>query len=129
MDDNAVSGHDQANVIPLDFGTGGNLALGGLDEDVRRELAGRVAKERIDIAVDIARRRAKLQSTVADTDNVVASAKSLDGTKADFNITQTSESASGTIEVSVHKNNNLALFILIALGILAVVGLIVLGGR
>ena len=66
---------------------------------------------------------------MADSANVVNSTRGLDGTKADFNISSESETASGTLEIKVRKNNNLALYVLIALGILAVVAFVVFGGK
>ena len=118
----------ESNEISLDFGVGGGLSLEGLTPEQQNELAFKLQSKKLEVAVDVAERKARLESSVADSANVVNSANALDGTKADFNITSESETASGTTKISVHKNNNLALYILIALGILAVVAFVVFRG-
>ena len=118
----------ESNEISLDFGVGGGLSLEGLTLEQQNELAFKLQSKKLKVAVDVAERKARLESSVADSANVVNSANALDGTKADFNITSESATASGTTRISVHKNNNLALYILIALGILAVVAFVVFRG-
>ena len=118
----------ESNEISLDFGVGGGLSLEGLTLEQQNELAFKLQSKKLKVAVDVAERKARLESSVADSANVVNSANALDGTKADFNITSESETASGTTKISVHKNNNLALYVLIALGILAVVAFAVFRG-
>ena len=118
----------ESNEISLDFGVGGGLSLEGLTPEQQNELAFKLQSKKLEVAVDVAERKARLESSVADSANVVNSANALDGTKADFNITSESETASGTTKISVHKNNNLALYVLIALGILAVVAFVVFRG-
>ena len=118
----------ESNEISLDFGVGGGLSLEGLTLEQQNELAFKLQSKKLKVAVDVAERKARLESSVADSANVVNSANALDGTKADFNITSESATASGTTKISVHKNNNLALYILIALGILAVVAFVVFRG-
>ena len=118
----------ESNEISLDFGVGGGLSLEGLTPEQQNELAFKLQSKKLEVAVDVAERKARLESSVADSANVVNSANALDGTKADFNITSESATASGTTKISVHKNNNLALYILIALGILAVVAFVVFRG-
>lgn len=116
------------NEVSLDFGVGKGLSLDGLTPEQRNELAYKVQSKKAEIAFDIAQRKARLDSSVADSANVIASARALDETKADFNVKSQNETASGKLEISVHKNNNLALYVLIALGILAVVAFVVLRG-
>ena len=118
----------ESNEISLDFGVGGGLSLEGLTPEQQNELAFKLQSKKLEVAVDVAERKARLESSVADSANVVNSANALDGTKADFNITSESATASGTTKISVHKNNNLALYILIALGILAAVAFVVFRG-
>ena len=118
----------ESNEISLDFGVGGGLSLEGLTPEQQNELAFKLQSKKLEVAVDVAERKARLESSVADSANVVNSANALDGTKADFNITSESATASGMTKISVHKNNNLALYILIALGILAVVAFVVFRG-
>lgn len=118
----------ESNEISLDFGVGGGLSLEGLTPEQQNELAFKLQSKKLEVAVDVAERKARLESSVADSANVVNSANALDGTRADFNITSESETASGTTKISVHKNNNLALYVLIALGILAVVAFVVFRG-
>ena len=118
----------ESNEISLDFGVGGGLSLEGLTPEQQNELAFKLQSKKLEVAVDVAERKARLESSVADSANVVNSANALDGTKADFNITSESATASGTTKISVHKNNNLALYILIALGILAFVAFVVFRG-
>ena len=118
----------ESNEISLDFGVGRGLSLDGLTPEQQNELAFKLQSKKLEVAVDVAERKARLESSVADSANVVNSANALDGTKADFNITSESETASGTTKISVHKNNNLALYVLIALGILAVVAFVVFRG-
>ena len=117
-----------SNEISLDFGVGKGLSLDGLTPEQQNELAFKLQSKKLEVAVDVAERKARLESSVADSANVVNSANALDGTRADFNITSESATASGTTKISVHKNNNLALYILIALGILAVVAFVVFKG-
>lgn len=117
------------NEISLDFGLGNGLSLDGLTPEQRNELAFRVQQKKAEVAIDIAERKTRLDASVADSANVVNSTRGLDGTKADFNISSESETASGTLEIKVRKNNNLALYVLIALGILAVVAFVVFGGK
>ena len=117
------------NEISLDFGLGNGLSLDGLTPEQRNELAFRVQQKKAEVAIDIAERKTRLDASVADSANVVNSTRGLDGTKADFNISSESEPASGTLEIKVRKNNNLALYVLIALGILAVVAFVVFGGK
>ena len=117
------------NEISLDFGLGNGLSLDGLTPEQRNELAFRVQQKKAEGAIDIAERKTRLDASVADSANVVNSTRGLDGTKADFNISSESETASGTLEIKVRKNNNLALYVLIALGILAVVAFVVFGGK
>ena len=117
-----------SNEISLDFGVGKGLSLEGLTPEQQNELAFKLQSKKLEVAVDVAERKARLESSVADSANVVNSANALDGTRADFNITSESATASGTTKISVHKNNNLALYILIALGILAVVAFVVFKG-
>jgi hypothetical protein len=117
-----------SNEISLDFGVGKGLSLDGLTPEQQNELAFKLQSKKLEVAVDVAERKARLESSVADSANVVNSANALDGTRADFNITSESATASGTTKISVHKNNNLALYILIALGILAVVAFVVFRG-
>ena len=117
------------NEISLDFGLGNGLSLDGLTPEQRNELAFRVQQKKAEVAIDIAERKTRLDASVADSANVVISTRGLDGTKADFNISSESETASGTLEIKVRKNNNLALYVLIALGILAVVAFVVFGGK
>ena len=116
------------NEISLDFGLGNGLSLDGLTPEQRNELAFRVQQKKAEVAIDIAERKTRLDASVADSANVVNSTRGLDGTKADFNISSESETASGTLEIKVRKNNNLALYVLIALGILAVVAFVVFRG-
>ena len=118
----------ESNEISLDFGVGRGLSLDGLTPEQQNELAFKLQSKKLEVAVDVAERKARLESSVADSANVVNSANALDGTRADFNITSESATASGTTKISVHKNNNLALYILIALGILAVVAFVVFRG-
>ena len=118
----------ESNEISLDFGVGGGLSLEGLTPEQQNELAFKLQSKKLEVAVDVAERKARLESSVADSANVVNSANALDGTKADFNITSESATASGTTKISVHKNNTLALYILIALGILAFVAFVVFKG-
>ena len=117
------------NEISLDFGLGNGLSLDGLTPEQRNELAFRVQQKKAEVAIDIAERKTRLDASVADSANVVNSTRGLDGTKADFNVSSESETASGTLEIKVRKNNNLALYVLIALGILAVVAFVVFGGK
>ncbi len=117
-----------SNEISLDFGVGKGLSLDGLTPEQQNELAFKFQSKKLEVAVDVAERKARLESSVADSANVVNSANALDGTRADFNITSESATASGTTKISVQKNNNLALYILIALGILAVVAFVVFRG-
>ena len=117
------------NEISLDFGLGNGLSLDGLTPEQRNELAFRVQQKKAEVAIDIAERKTRLDASVADSANVVNSTRGLDGTKADFNISSESETASGTLEIKVRKNNNLALYVLIALGILAVVAFVAFGGK
>ena len=117
-----------SNEISLDFGVGKGLSLDGLTPEQQNELAFKLQSKKLEVAVDVAERKARLESSVADSANVVNSANALVGTRADFNITSESATASGTTKISVHKNNNLALYILIALGILAVVAFVVFKG-
>ena len=117
------------NEISLDFGLGNGLSLDGLTPEQRNELAFRVQQKKAEVAINIAERKTRLDASVADSANVVNSTRGLDGTKADFNISSESETASGTLEIKVRKNNNLALYVLIALGILAVVAFVVFGGK
>ena len=117
-----------SNEISLDFGVGKGLSLDGLTPEQQNELAFKLQSKKLEVAVDVAERKARLEPSVADSANVVNSANALDGTRADFNITSESATASGTTKISVHKNNNLALYILIALGILAVVAFVVFRG-
>ena len=117
-----------SNEISLDFGVGKGRSLDGLTPEQQNELAFKRQSKKLEVAVDVAERKARLESSVADSANVVNSANALDGTRADFNITSESATASGTTKISVHKNNNLALYILIALGILAVVAFVVFRG-
>ena len=119
----------ESNEISLDFGVGGGLSLEGLTPEQQNELAFKLQSKKLEVAVDVAERKARLESSVADSANVVNSANALDGTRADFNISSESETASGTLEIKVRKNNNLALYVLIALGILAVVAFVVFGGK
>ena len=118
----------ESNEISLDFGVDKGLSLEGLTPEQQNELAFKLQSKKLEVAVDVAERKARLESSVADSANVVNSANALDGTRADFNITSESATASGTTKISVHKNNNLALYILIALGILAVVAFVVFRG-
>ena len=118
----------ESNELSLDFGVGRGLSLDGLTPEQQNELAFKLQSKKLEVAVDVAERKARLESSVADSANVVNSASALDNTKADFNIASESETASGTMKISVHKNNNLALYILIALGILAVVAFVVFRG-
>lgn len=115
--------------LSLDFGVGGNLALSGLTAAQQSELAYRLRTKKAEIAIDIAERKMRLESSVADSSNVVTSTQSLDTTKADFNISSESETASGILKINVHKNKNLTLYILIALGILAVVAFVIQGDK
>ena len=117
-----------SNEISLDFGVGKGLSLEGLTPEQQNELAFKLQSKKLEVAVDMAERKTRLEASVADSANVVNSANALDGTRADFNITSESATASGTTKISVHKNNNLALYILIALGILAVVAFVVFRG-
>ena len=118
----------ESNEISLDFGVGKGLSLDGLTPEQQNELAFKLQSKKLEVAVDVAERKARLEASVADSANVVNSANALDGTRADFNITSESATASGTTKISVHKNNNLAFYILIALGILAVVAFVVFRG-
>lgn len=115
------------NEISLDFGIGKGLDLNGLTPEQKNDIAFKLQSKKLEVAIDMAERKARLESSVADSANVVNSASALDGTKADFNIASESATASGTMKINVHKNNNLALYILIALGILAVVAFVVFG--
>lgn len=115
-----------SNEISLDFGIGNGLSLDGLTDEQRREIAYKVQSSKADLAIDVASRKIKLESSIGDATNLVNTSRALDGTKADFSVKSQSETASGKLEISVHKNNHLALYILIALGILAVVALVVL---
>lgn len=117
-----------SNEISLDFGIGKGLSLDGLSDEQRRDLTYKVQSSKANLAIDVATRRVKLESSIGDATNLVNTSKALDGTKADFNVTSQSETASGNMEINVRKNNNLALYILIALGILAVVAVVVLRG-
>ena len=115
-----------SNEISLDFGIGNGLSLDGLRDEQRREIAYKVQSSKADLAIDVASRKIKLESSIGDATNLVNTSRALDGTKADFSVKSQSETASGKLEISVHENNHLALYILIALGILAVVALVVL---
>ena len=115
-----------SNEISLDFGIGNGLSLDGLTDEQRREIAYKVQSSKADLAIDVASRKIKLESSIGDATNLVNTSRALDGTKADFSVKSQSETASGKLEISVHKNNHLALYILSALGILAVVALVVL---
>lgn len=115
-------------VIPLDFGIGNDLSLDGLTPEQRNELAFRLQKTKAEVAIDAAGRKARLAASVADSENVVDSATALDGTKADFNISSESQTASGSMKIKVFKVNNLVLYVLVALGILAVVAFLVFRG-
>ena len=115
-----------SNEISLDFGIGNGLSLDGLTDEQRREIAYKVQSSKADLAIAVASRKIKLESSIGDATNLVNTSRALDGTKADFSVKSQSETASGKLEISVHKNNHLALYILIALGILAVVALVVL---
>ena len=117
-----------SNEISLDFGVGNGLSLEGLTPEQQNELAFKLQSKKLEVAVDVAERKSRLESSVADSANVVNSTNALDGTNADFNIASESATASGTMKITVHKNNNLALYILIALGILAVVAFVVFRG-
>ncbi len=115
-------------VIPLDFGIGNDLSLDGLTPEQRNELAFRLQKTKAEVAIDAAERKARLAASVADSENVVDSATALDGTKADFNINSESQTASGSLKIKVFKVNNLVLYVLVALAILAVVAILVFRG-
>ena len=118
----------ESNEISLDFGVGKGLSLDGLTPEQQNELAFKLQSKKLEMAVDVAERKARLESSVADSANVVNSASALDNTNADFNIASESATASGTMKINVHKNNNLALYILIALGIIVVVAFVVFRG-
>lgn len=117
------------NELSLDFGEGRDLSLEGLTAAQQNELIFKLQSKKLEVAVGLAERKTRLESSVADSANVISSTVALDNTKVDFNITSESETASGTMKISVHKNNNLALYILIALGILAVLAIAVFKGR
>ena len=118
----------ESNEISLDFGVGKGLSLEGLTPEQQNELAFKLQSKKLEVAVGIAERKARLEASVADSANVVNSASALDNTKADFNISSESETASGMMKISVHKNSNLALYILIVLCILGLVAFIVFRG-
>lgn len=80
------------------------------------------------MAVDIANRKSRLMDTVAISENVINSAKELEKTSADFKITSESKTASGLTTIKAYNNNNLALYVLIAIFILLVVGFLVFKG-
>ena len=82
----------------------------------------------MEVAIDAAERKARLAASVTASENVVDSATALDGTKADFNISSESQTASGAMTIKVFKVNNLVLYVLVALGILAVVAFLVFRG-
>ena len=117
-----------SNEISLDFDVGQGLSLEGLTPERQNELAFRLQSKKLEVAVDMAERKTRLEASVADSANVVNSASALDNTKADFNISSESETASGMMKISVHKNSNLALYILIVLCILGLVAFIVFRG-
>lgn len=125
MADTDIVKTDGGEVIPLDFGIGKDLSLDGLTPEQRDEFTFRLQKKKVEMAVDVAERKARLDASVADSRQVVDSATALDGTKADFNITSESQTASGSMKIKVFKVNNLLLYVLVALGILAVVALLV----
>ena len=117
-----------SNEISLGFGVGKWLSLEGLTPEQLNDLYFKLQSKNLEVAVDMAEGKTRLEASVVDSANVVNSASAFDSTKADFNIASESKTASGTMKINVNKNNNLALCILIALGILAVVAFVVFRG-
>lgn len=122
----AISGE---NELAFDFGRRKGFLPNGLTLEQQNELASSVQQKKAELATTIVNLKNRHDASVADSANVVNSTCSLDGTKVDFSISSKSETASGTLEIKVRKSCNLVLYVLIALGILAVVSFIVFGGK
>lgn len=86
--------------LSLDFG---KLSLEGLTPEQQNQIRTLVAQKKFDLALDIATRRVKLDSSKADMDNVINIARSLDQTRAGYSIHSEHETASGKTSISVNK--------------------------
>ena len=74
-----------SNEISLDFGVGKGLSLEGLTPEQQNEIAYKLQSKKREVAVDVAERKARLESSVADSANVVGSAKAL-GSKKTYTV-------------------------------------------
>ena len=90
----------ESTELSLDFGT---LSLDELTPEQQNQIRMRVAQEKFDLALDVATRKVKLDSSKADMDNVINTARSLDQTKAGFSIQSEHQTGSGKTSISVNK--------------------------
>jgi len=89
-----------SNELSLDFGS---ISLEDLTPEQQNEIRARVAQNKLNIALDVATRKVKLDSSKADLDNVVGVAQRLDQTKAGYSIKSEVETASGKTTISVNR--------------------------
>ena len=90
----------ESSELSLDFGS---LSLEGLSAEEQNQIRSLVAQKKFELALDVATRKVKLDSSKADMDNVVNTAQHLDQTHAGFSIKSEHETASGKTSISVIK--------------------------
>lgn len=90
----------ESTELSLDFGS---LSLDGLTSEQQNEIRALIAQKKFDIALDMATRKVKLDSSKADMDNVINTARSLDQTKAGYSISSEHETASGKTTINVNR--------------------------
>ena len=90
----------ESTELSLDFGT---LSLDHLTPEQQNQIRVLVAQKKFDLALEVATRKVKLDSSKADMDNVINTARSLDQTKAGFSIHSEHQTASGKTSISVNK--------------------------
>jgi adenylate kinase len=86
--------------LSLDFGS---LSLEGLSVEEQNKIRTLVAEKKFELALDVATRKVKLDSSKADMDTVINTARALDQTKAGYSIKSEHETASGKTTINVSK--------------------------
>lgn len=103
----------------------GNLldsTLGDLTESERAQWRKRIVDEKIDLDVSLKKADQRHFDSTRDLANAIKTVQGLEGTtKSDYDVRQSSETASGKIDVHVKKNNNTTIIV-----VAVIIGIILL---
>ena len=97
--------------------------LGDLTESERAQWRKRIVDEKIDLDVSLKKADQRHFDSTRDLANAIKTVQGLEGTtKSDYDVRQSSETASGKIDVHVKKNNNTTIIVVsVIIGIILLI--------